>query len=95
MQVNGFRATFGDSASLILNCEAPGCAPPRFYLPAYLAAYTKLGRPERRVFPWDGRVSDGGNGLTHPLELELDVTVRRRETQLIVPAVEVAEATES
>jgi microcystin degradation protein MlrC len=72
--VNGFRATFHECASLILNCEAPGCAPPRFYLPQYEGSFSQLGRPRRRVFPWDGRLSDGGDGLEQPLHLELGPT---------------------
>ena len=68
--VNGFRATYRDSASLILNCEAPGCAPPRYYLEEYSEFYTKLVRPARRVFPWDGDT---------PLELE--VLVRRHAAE--------------
>lgn len=87
--VNGFRATYSGSASLILNCEAPGCAPPRFYLPLYDGSFDQLGRPARRVFPWDGRESDGGDGLERPLELVLGaVTLEklRARQEASVPA---------
>ena len=85
--VNGFRATYGASASLILNCEAPGCAPPRFYLQEYVTAYTKLGRPEKRLFPWDGRESDGGDGISSPITLDLKVAVKRRAAEPAVASI--------
>jgi hypothetical protein len=28
-----------------------------------------------QVFPWDGRLSDGGDGAAHPIALELAPTV--------------------
>eukprot|EP01050_Picozoa_sp_SAG11_P010663 SAG11_NODE_1082_length_5952_cov_2.529301_1_plen_190_part_00 len=39
--VNGFRATYRECATQISNCEAPGCAPPRFYLPQFDAGYVR------------------------------------------------------
>jgi microcystin degradation protein MlrC len=45
----GFRATYGRSAALILSCESPGCAPPRFWSNTYDAMYAHV---RHEVFPW-------------------------------------------
>jgi hypothetical protein len=46
----GFRATYGEHAARMLSSEAPGCAPPRFWLPVYERMYAHVGH---QLFPWN------------------------------------------
>eukprot|EP01050_Picozoa_sp_SAG11_P005763 SAG11_NODE_418_length_9653_cov_2.465564_6_plen_561_part_00 len=50
----GFRATYGERATLMLSSEAPGCAPPRFWIKEYDEMYVPKVR--QNLFPWVGEM---------------------------------------
>jgi len=59
----GFRATYGRYAERMISSEAPGCAPPRFWLPLYDAMYAHV---EQDLFPWVADVPGWApEGVTH------------------------------
>lgn len=48
----GYRATYGERASLMITIESPGCAPPRFWLPEFREAYSEVLASGRLMYPW-------------------------------------------